>query len=91
MHAARTFDPNLVGGDLHAIWIYLTGPLLGATVAVAVGMAYRLRGPGGARRGSQAAQRQLDPDIKAPAKASCVLASGNPHAARLPALRGPSS
>jgi aquaporin Z len=64
MNAARTLGPNLVGGDLHAIWIYLTGPLLGAIVAV--GMAYLLRGPGGGRSGSQAAQGQLDPDVKRP-------------------------
>ena len=64
MNAARTFGPNLVGADLHAIWVYLTGPLLGAIVAV--GLAYLLRGSGGGRSGSRAAQGQLDPVIDRP-------------------------
>jgi len=59
MNAARTFGPNLVGADLHAIWVYLTGPLLGAVAAV--GLAYLLRGHGGGRSGSGAAQGDLDP------------------------------
>jgi aquaporin Z len=64
MNAARTFGPNLVGADLTAIWVYLTGPLLGAIVAV--GLAFVLRGRGGGRSGSQAAQGHLDPLVKRP-------------------------
>ncbi len=64
MNAARSFGPNLVGGDLNAIWVYLTGPLLGAIVAV--GLAYLLRGSGGGRSGSKAAQGQLDPMVDRP-------------------------
>jgi len=64
MNAARTFGPNLVGGDLTSIWVYLTGPLLGAIVAV--GFAYVLRGAGGGRLGSQAAQGSTSPAVKRP-------------------------
>jgi len=64
MNAARTFGPNLVGADLHAIWVYLTGPLLGAIAAV--GLAYLLRGHGGGRSGSGAAQGDLDPAFDRP-------------------------
>jgi aquaporin Z len=64
MNAARTLGPNLVGADLHAIWVYLTGPLIGAVVAV--GLAFLLRGPGGGHSGSQAAQGVIDPDVKRP-------------------------
>ena len=67
MNAARTFGPNLVGADLTSIWVYLTGPLLGAVVAV--GFAYVLRGAGGGRLGSQAAQGVLNPDVKRPDEA----------------------
>ena len=64
MNAARTLGPNLVGADLHAIWVYLTGPLLGAIAAV--GLAYLLRGHGGGRSGSKAAQGVLDPSVERP-------------------------
>ena len=29
MNPARTFGPDLVGGDFHAYWVYVAGPLLG--------------------------------------------------------------
>jgi aquaporin Z len=64
MNAARTLGPDLVGGDLADIWVYLAGPLLGAIVAV--GLAYLLRGPGGGLSGSRAAQGQLAPDVRRP-------------------------
>ena len=38
-------------------WVYVVGPLLGA--AIAVGFAYVLRGPGGGKSGSAAAQGDL--------------------------------
>lgn len=61
MNPARTLGPNLVGGDLGPYWVYLVGPLLGA--ALAVGFALVLRGKGGGRSGSQAAQGALAPEI----------------------------
>lgn len=61
MNSARTFGPNFVGGDLSSYWVYVAGPFLGA--ALAVGMAYVLRGSGGGRSGSLAAQGVLAPDI----------------------------
>lgn len=61
MNSARTLGPNLVGGDLSSYWVYVAGPFLGA--ALAVGMAYVLRGTGGGRTGSLAAQGVLTPDV----------------------------
>jgi len=34
MNPARSLGPALVAGDLHGLWIYLTAPFLGATLAV---------------------------------------------------------
>jgi len=42
MNPARSFGPDLVGGQLGAYWIYLVGPVIGALLAVA--MAWLLRG-----------------------------------------------
>ncbi|TXH45050.1 MAG: hypothetical protein E6Q90_02550 [Actinobacteria bacterium] len=66
MNTTRTLAPNLVGGDLGPIWVYIAGPLIGAALAVA--MAFVLRGGGGGVRGSLAAQGMLDPNIKRPRK-----------------------
>jgi aquaporin Z len=57
MNPARTFGPDLVGADFSAYWVYIAGPLLGA--AIAVGFAFILRGRGGGRAGSAAAQGAL--------------------------------
>ena len=57
MNPARTFGPDLVGKTFTDYWVYVVGPLLGAVVAV--GCAYVLRGPGGGRSGSAAAQGAL--------------------------------
>ena len=54
MNPARTLGPGLVGGRLTDVWVYLAGPLLGALLAVAAATA--LRGRGGGRTGSLAAQ-----------------------------------
>ena len=66
MNSARTFGPNLVGGDLGPYWVYVLGPFAGALLAV--GFAWILRGPGGGRAGSLAAQGHLFPSIRRPRK-----------------------
>jgi len=57
MNPARTFGPDLVGADFTHYWVYIAGPLAGAVLAVA--FAFVLRGPGGGRAGSGAAQGGL--------------------------------
>ncbi|HET6210284.1 MAG TPA: aquaporin [Jatrophihabitans sp.] len=57
MNPDRSLGPDLVRGDLHGIWPYLAGPLLGALLAVA--FAYVLRGPGGGPLATRAAQGRL--------------------------------
>lgn len=54
MNPTRTLVTDLVGGNFTGYWVYLAGPLAGAAVAVA--LAYVLRGPGGGRVASLAAQ-----------------------------------
>jgi aquaporin Z len=53
MNPARSLGPALVLGDWTSWWAYLAGPVIGG--AVAVGIAYILRGPGGGLSGTQAA------------------------------------
>ena len=49
MNPARSLGPALVSGDLHALWIYLTAPVLGAVMGA---LAYQLvRGDEPARAG----------------------------------------
>ena len=67
MNPARTFGPNLVGADFTSYWVYVAGPLAGAIIAV--GAAWVLRGPGGGRAGSGAAQGDLYTEIEHPDKA----------------------
>jgi aquaporin Z len=67
MNPARTFGPDLVAADFHAYWVYVAGPLAGAVVAV--GTAYVLRGPGGGRAGSAAAQGVLRQETASPDQA----------------------
>jgi len=45
INPARSLGPDLVRADLHGIWPYLAGPLIGSLLAVAA--AHVLRGPGG--------------------------------------------
>jgi aquaporin Z len=57
MNPARTFGPDLVDLNFSDYWIYILGPLTGAVIAVGIG--YVLRGPGGGRSASAAAQGAL--------------------------------
>jgi aquaporin Z len=57
MNPARTFGPDLVSHTFTGYWVYVAGPLAGA--AIAAGIAYVLRGPGGGRSGSGAAQGDI--------------------------------
>jgi len=54
MNPARSLGPALVKGDWTSWWAYLAGPVAGALVAVAI--AYVLRGRGGDRSATAAAQ-----------------------------------
>ncbi len=67
MNPARTFGPDAVGADFTSYWVYVVGPIVGA--ALAVGTAYLLRGAGGGRAGSGAAQGALDTEVQHPDKA----------------------
>lgn len=57
MNPARTFGPDLASGNFNDYWVYVAGPLAGTVVAV--GIAFLLRGAGGGRSGSGAAQGAL--------------------------------
>lgn len=57
MNPARTFGPDLVGGQFSHYLVYVAGPIAGAVVAV--GMAFVLRGRGGGAAGSAAGQGAL--------------------------------
>jgi aquaporin Z len=62
MNPARTFGPDLVSGTWTGYWLYILGPVVGASIAV--GCAYVLRGPGGGRAGSAAAQGALFTEVR---------------------------
>jgi len=62
MNPARTFGPDLIGADFSRYWVYIAGPLAGAAIAVVV--AFVLRGPGGDSAGSGAAQGDLFTQIR---------------------------
>jgi aquaporin Z len=62
MNPARTFGPDLVSGTFTDYWVYVAGPLTGALLAV--GFAYVLRGAGGGKSGSAAAQGDLFTEVQ---------------------------
>ena len=64
MNPARTFGPDLVGGDFSHYLVYVAGPIAGA--AVAVGIAFVLRGRGGGASGSGAGQGALFTEVQDP-------------------------
>ena len=57
MNPARSLGPALVLNDWNSWWAYLIGPIAGG--AIAVGISYVLRGPGGGISGTQAATGTL--------------------------------
>jgi aquaporin Z len=61
MNPARTFGPDLVSTTFTGYWVYIAGPIAGAVLAVVI--AYVLRGPGGGKAGSGAAQGGLFTDV----------------------------
>jgi aquaporin Z len=66
MNPARTFGPDLVGRDFSDYWVYVAGPLTGAVLAV--GIAFALRGAGGGKSSSAAAQGELFTEQRRPGK-----------------------
>jgi aquaporin Z len=67
MNPARTFGPDALGADFHAYWVYVAGPIAGAAVGVVT--AFVLRGQGGGKAGSGAAQGALFTEVADPDKA----------------------
>jgi aquaporin Z len=66
MNPARTFGPDLVSLTFTDYWVYVAGPLAGAVIAV--GFAFVLRGAGGGKAGSAAAQGDLFLEVQEPAQ-----------------------
>ena len=59
MNPVRSLAPDLIRGDLMTTWIYIVGPVLGATVAV--GFEWILKGKATAA-GTLAAQGDVESD-----------------------------
>lgn len=62
MNPARTFGPDLAATNFTAYWVYGVGPVVGAVLAV--GVAYVLRGRGGDRDATAAAEGTLVVDVE---------------------------
>jgi aquaporin Z len=90
MNPGRSLGPALVLGNWTAWWAYLAGPLIGA--AIAVGIAFVLRGPGGGRSGIEAAMGTLgtrwNPRRDAPAPAVPPQSTGPRPTGRPPGSSG---
>ena len=61
MNPARTFGPDLVSTTFTGYWVYIAGPLAGAAIAVLI--AFVLRGRGGGPASSGAAQGDLFTEV----------------------------
>ena len=61
MNPARTFGPDLVSRTFTGYWVYIAGPLAGAALAVVI--AFVLRGRGGGKSGSGAAQGAIFTEV----------------------------
>jgi aquaporin Z len=61
MNPARTFGPDLVSTTFTGYWVYVAGPIAGAVLAV--GIAFILRGRGGGKSGSGAAQGDIFTEV----------------------------
>ncbi len=57
MNPARTFGPDLASGTFTSYWVYIAGPIAGAAIAVVI--AFILRGMGGDKAALGAAQGDL--------------------------------
>ncbi len=66
MNPARTFGPDLVGGDFTHYGVYVAGPIAGALLATVI--AFVLRGRGGGAAGAGAAQGALFTQAQEPDK-----------------------
>lgn len=66
MNPARTFGPDLISTTFTDYWVYVAGPLAGAVIAVVI--AFILRGRGGGRAESVAAQGDLFLEAQEPAQ-----------------------